>query len=323
LVLIAQGCGGSTQNARAAQPSTALYSDRVAGSIAEALLAAVALPPSTRRVAAPPPALAKKLGRPVNSEDSAKSVDRYAYWLSTEPPNTLLAYLAKHGPARRLVDRGYGGTAGKNEYWWEILAVPIPSPLAGPRELFVSIALDGSSRYAIRVDTVVAWHQHRPAQSLVPSSARWLQVSVIRPTFRALNPGEPSNPHRSFRNVTVVDAATVRAVARDINDLPVAEPAGPAPSCPAFGPGNTSDAPRYRLTFRSAAGASILARVGGRSGFVCATSGEAAATITTPQLPHGLQLTDHLTGVEVASGAGVSERLEVALHHQLHLKPEH
>lgn len=100
----------------------------------------------------------------------------------------------------------------------------------------------------------------------------WLQVSIISPAFRALNLGEPSNAHRSIRNVTVVDAATVRAVAQDVNDLPVAEPAGPAPGCPLSGLVNTSGAPRYRLTFRSAAGASVLVQVSGRSGFVCATA---------------------------------------------------
>jgi hypothetical protein len=205
----------------------------------------------------------------------------------------------------------------------ETLKVPLASALAGPRQLFVSIALDGPGRYAVRVDAVVAWHPTRPVQSLVPSTARWLEVKLTTPAYRALNPGEPSHPHVTTRSVITTDPSTVRAVARAVNEMPVAEPAGGRPpGCPAMSVANTEGAPRFLLTFRSGATSSNLAQVRGRSGFVCAPSGEAVAKITTPADPQGVLLTDHLILVEVVNEEGLTEHIELAFHHSLHLVPE-
>jgi hypothetical protein len=46
------------------------------------------------------------------------------------------------------------------------------------------------------------------------------------------------------------------------------------------------------------------------------------AKITTPELPHGILLTDHLNLAEVTRGEGLSERIEAAFHHKLGLVPE-
>jgi hypothetical protein len=323
LAMLVGGCGASARNATAeAKPSVALYSERAAAAVADALLAAVPLPADTQQVSQPPRAVAGKLGRSRNSEDSAKAVDRYAYWSSTDRPEALLSFIAKKGPIYKLETSGYGGTAGKTEGWSETLYAPLTSSLAGPRQLLVSIALDGSGHYAVRVDAVVAWHKRRPASSLVPATARWLNVTVTTPAFRALNPGEPSHPHTTTRSVIATAPATVRAVARAVNELPVAEPAGPDPSCPAMAYANTEGAPRFRLVFRSSASAGNLARVIGVSGHVCERGGEDTAKITTPEDPQGVQLTDHLTRVEVAEGEGLTEHIEVAFHHSLHLVPE-
>jgi hypothetical protein len=323
LVMLVGGCGASARDRTAeAKPSVPIYSQRAAAALADALLAAVPLPADTQHVSGPPPAVAGKLGRPINI-DEAKDVDRYAYWSSTDHPEALLSFLAKHGPFPKVEYSSSEGTAGKTESWSETLEVPLTSALAGPRQLFVEVALDGSGRYAVRVDAVVAWHPTRPVQSLVPPTARWLEVKLTTPAYRALNSGEPSHLHVTTRSVITTDPSTVRAVARAVNEMPVAEPGGGEPSCPAeVSVAKTEGALRFLLTFRSGATSRNLAQVRGHSGFVCAPAGEAVAKITTPEDPRGVLLTDHLILVEVVNEEGLTEHIELAFHHSLHLVPE-
>jgi hypothetical protein len=98
-------------------------------------------------------------------------------------------------------------------------------------------------------------------------------------------------------------------VARAVNEMPLAEPGG-------------DGAPRFLLTFRSSATSRNLAEVRAHSGFVCAPSGGAVAKITTPEDPQGVLLTDHLIAVEVVNEEGLTEHIELAFHHSLHLVPE-
>jgi hypothetical protein len=321
LAMLAGGCGAGARGARAeAKPSVPLYSEGAAAAVAGALLAAVPLPADTQQVSQPPQAVVGKLGRPANSEHSAQAVDRYAYWSSTYRPEAIISFIAKKGPIRKVAYGSYG--ASKTEGLFDAFDVPLASPLAGPRKLFVSIALDGSGHYAVRVDAVVAWHKRRPANSLVPTTARWLKVTITTPAYRALNLGEPSHAHATTRNVVTTAPATVLAAARAVNELPVAEPAGPTPSCPAMAYANTVDAPRYRLVFRSSASAGNLVRVIGVSGYVCERGGADTAKITTPEDPQGLQVTDHLNTIGPSKGEGLTEHIELAFHHSLQLVPE-
>jgi hypothetical protein len=322
LAMLVGGCGGSARDATAeAKPSVPIYSEGAAAVVADALLAVVPLPADTQHVSGPPRAIAGKLGRPINI-DEPKDVDRYAYWSSTDRPEAMLAFLARKGPFPNIQYSGSGGTAGKTESWSETLDVPLTSALAGPRQLFVSVVRDGSGRYAVRVDAVVAWHLRRPVRSLMPPTARWLEVKLTTPAYRALNPGEPSHLHVTTRSVITTDPSTVRAVARAVNEMPVAEPGGGGVNCPAMSVANTEGAPRFLLSFRSGATSSNLAQVRGHSGFVCTPSGGAVAKITTPEDPQGVLLTDHLILVEVVNEEGLTEHIELAFHHSLHLVPE-
>ena len=319
LGLVAAACGKSDgSNVRMAQavPSAPLYSEGAAAAVADSLLTAVRLPAKTSRVAQLPPAAAKRLGRPGNSERFAKSVDRHSYWISTDHPQAILALLTAKGPAPKLEYSGYGGVRGGTEEWSETLAVPTAAPLSGPRQLFVSIALAGGSRYAVRIDAVVAWHQRRPASSLVPATARWLQVTVVEPAFHGFR-GEPSRRRRTRRLVTTALPA-VQAVADAVNELPVVEPAGPVPSCPAMSVANTVARPKVILAFRKNSSGSNLAEVITDSGYVCARAGEASAKITTPE-QRGLLLTDHLNSVTVPERASLTDYIEAALDRKLHL----
>jgi hypothetical protein len=317
------GCGGGRTRAATHDASrTALYSEPAAAAAAQALLAAVPLPPRTRAVASAPTGAAEVFGRPALGPplnvDAAKAVDRHAFWISRERPQAVLAFIAAHAPAR-LDYRVYGGSAGRTEEWSETLAVPLASDLDGPRQVFVAAVLDSPSRYALRIDAVAAWHRRRTAASLVPPSARWLQVRVRAPAFRALNPGERSRPHAIHKTVVTSSLAVVQAAARAVNQLPLAEPGKGIPSCPEMG---FERPPVFQLAFRESPSGPALAVVRGASGHKCERNGSATAEITTPALAHGVLLTDHLNGIGPRNGEGLAERLEAAFGHRLGLTPE-
>ena len=110
---------------------------------------------------------------------------------------------------------------------------------------------------------------------------------------------------------------TVQAVAHAVNELPVAEPTGPAPSCPAMSVANTFARSKVILTFRKIPSGSNLAEVITDSGHACSRAGEASATITTWRQPGGLLLTDHLNSITVPAGASLANHIEAALDHRL------
>lgn len=188
--------------------------------------------------------------------------------------------------------------------------------------LLAAVPLPADTQRVSEPPQAVAGKLGRPANSLVGATARWLMVTITTPAYRALNPGEPSHAHTTTRSVITTAPATVRAVARAVDELPLAEPAGAAPQCPEEGFANTVDAPSFRLTFRTSASAGNLARVIGVSGYVCERGGEDTAKITTPEDPQGLQLTNHLNTIGPSEGEGLTEHIELAFRHSLHLVPE-
>jgi hypothetical protein len=110
----------------------------------------------------------------------------------------------------------------------------------------------------------------------------------------------------------------VQAVADAVNELPVAEPAGPVPSCPAMSVANTVARPKVILAFRKISSGSNLAEVVTDSGYVCTRAGEASVKITTSE-QRGLLLTDHLNSVTVPERASLTGHIEAALDRKLHL----
>jgi hypothetical protein len=283
--------------------------------VASELLKHVALPPGSMRVERPPSGVRGLLGRPLGTR-FAHVVDRHAFWTANKSPRAVLAFVLAHAPSgARMVTSGSGEQYGRAYYWWEEINVPGQTSAVQPQRLTVAIVRMGSRSFALRVDARVAWHLARPANSLVPSTAAWLKVTVVEPGFRGL-PGETSRPRRT-RSLTTTDAHTVQTVARAVNELPVAEPAGPVPSCPATSV-NAMGSPKLILTFRKNPLGSDLAHVTAAGSSVCSRVGEATATITTPE-QRGLLLTDHLTSISELEGTSLADHIEAALDHRLQL----
>jgi hypothetical protein len=235
-----------------------------------------------------------------------------AYWVSLESPNGVLAFIKAHAPeGARESSSGYGGTEGRNEFWFAHFDVPTKTPLAGPRALSIEIALAPQGHYAVRLDAVVAWHRRRQADSLVPGNAKWLKATVTQRTslFTA------RAKRRTLQTVLVSDPPVVHAVAQAVNALPFAEPAGPAPSCPAV----TEPRAFVHLTFRASALSAALAKVLVENNG-CSRGGEASVWIRVRDHQE-VALTDHLGGLVVAlEGTSLIDRIEQPLGHRLHLR---
>jgi hypothetical protein len=105
--LSASGCGGSGDNL-----SAPIYSAAVAKTEAERL-ADIPLPRRTERVPSPPSSAAKLLQRSRNTERYAREQIQTRYWLTSERPEPLLAFIKanapqRHGEAHRLSIRSKG-----------------------------------------------------------------------------------------------------------------------------------------------------------------------------------------------------------------------
>jgi hypothetical protein len=72
----------------------------------------------------------------------------------------------------------------------------------------------------------------RPAYSLIPTSARWLDATVTKRS----SPLRHRSKERTFRTVVATNPSVVQAVAQAVNTLPLAHAEGPVPSCPVYSP---------------------------------------------------------------------------------------
>jgi hypothetical protein len=150
----------------------------------------------------------------------------------------------------------------------------------------------------------------RPADSLIPTSARWLEVTVTQRS----SPLRYRSKERTLRTVVATNPAIVHAVADAVNALPRAHPEGPVASCPIYSP------PFVHLTFRTTASSAALARVlidteecgraGGATAWINTVNdrtlvNERSRELTDSRAPNGRKLIDHI---------------EAALGHRLHLR---
>lgn len=193
------------------------------------------------------------LDRPPPAEAFAHSVDRHEIGVADLSANAMLAFVSAHPPAGgRLLRTGSDERRGRTHYRFVEYDVPSATRELGPQRLTVAVASDEAHELALRVDARVAWRVARPAGSTIPVGARYLTAVVAPPTTSGgRTMGRPVGPRRHLSG-----SRAVARVVRAIDDLPLAEPAGPPPSCP------PQDGELYVwLELRASVGGRVLARV--------------------------------------------------------------
>jgi hypothetical protein len=296
-IVLVSGCGNALGVSRGRTPRVVTSEPAaLAAHAASDLLRHLVLPPGTARLVRLPSSVQGLLSQPAPSEPFTHIVDRHGFWISRESPAGLLAFAARHIPdGARLIHTGNLERKGRAYYWWEEFDLPTKAGALRPQRLSFAVADAGSHGLALRVDARVVWHPARPGDSLVPSKAKWLTVTVARPIVFS---GHTRGP-RVARALVVNNTRAVQTVVRAVNGLPVAEPTGPVPSCPA------QDGEVYVwLIFREVQHGPALAYVQADP-YDC---GKATAWITIPGRPR-LALTGSKSLIHVIEKA-VGSRLE-------------
>lgn len=227
------GCG-RTQPARAPLNRTnmQLTADRVALSLprselaqidAKQLLGRVRLPKGSTRVAGQPSGDENLLGSPGESVGDPNLIDLHQFYVVTEDPTDVFAFVQSHRPAgSTLSGSGTGSSSGTTtNQWFVSYGWPPISTVLDTRTLVISIAplVDGGS--GIRVDAQVTWLPPKPAADLIGKGATVLTAVLSK----GLNPGEAGHAP-----VTTTDPGKIEAIRNFINSLGVVPPG--ARMCP-------------------------------------------------------------------------------------------
>jgi hypothetical protein len=225
-----------------------------AGKTAEAILASVPTPPGGDRLAAPPSLPAPQ--SPSIYVVAAWEAHLTAYLEAPDSPRAVLAWEVAHVP------RAYTAVCGSPgpPPWscgFEIPSPGVPLGIASQgvllgRMLNVEVASAGGGRTGIRLDAWVAWVQPRPANDVIPPTARTVTIA-------------DRDDDRLPAPVTSGDPATVRKLVALINGLALSTEAVGTPCPPGY------NLVVLTLTFRARPGGPVLALA--QTGQACYTVG--------------------------------------------------
>jgi hypothetical protein len=221
----------------------------LAASDAAQSLQLLQLPDGATRVTDNPAAEPALLDAPgVGAPATPNLVDQHEFWRVPGAPQDVIAWLKAHRPVgSRIFAEGSGGKNGTPAVWSVEFDRKPAAGLLSQRGLSVTAARAGDGATALRVDALVVWVTQRPATERVPAGARSIDVLVTGPN------------HEHLSNFSVGTRASVAAVARLLNRLPVIQPG--VFLCP------LDRGLHVHLTFRGTGGraalASALATIGG------------------------------------------------------------
>ena len=206
-----------------------------------ARLEALRLPPSATRLEKAPRGGDGELRGPFIEPQTPNLLDRSALWSVPGKPREALALIRAHPPrGSSLKIESSSRDRGVTTSWSIGFEWPPIEGIAGERVLLVTAVATATGETALRLDAQSVWIVPRPASEQVPAASRFLELSVGRPGSQA-------------RELSIVDAHTVRRIAASINELPIVQPG--VTSCPA----EFLHPVIVRLTFRAARGARALA----------------------------------------------------------------
>ncbi len=286
------GAAGARSGGSATPPAAKPIQPRneiVAEIDAEAHLTALSLPADAVRSDREPAGDGGTLAHPLSGAPATPNViDDHHWWVLTESPSSVLAYVQAHPPRGGRPGLG-GGSAGGGRpsvtgigFTWPA----IPRRLSTRWLLIEAVRLaDGST--GVRADSEVVWIKPPPASEHIPAGSRRLVLVTKR--FGRLIQGP----------LTVTAPGAIHRVVRLLNALPAAQPGVFA--CPA------DSGSRIRLAFYGGA------RAGPRPLAVAVVDPDGCGLVTLtirghrePALAGGATLARrliHALGVEVDTGA--------------------
>jgi hypothetical protein len=206
------GCASAT--APATGPGADPAASQVAASTPKAQAAAEAKrilatfrPPAGATRISARPAGASLLAKPADTPETPNLLDQVEWWRTTGDPQTVATSIEAPAGSVGRGQSSSGGPTGSTygvEFDWPADAV------LDARQLQVSTVADGSQTI-IRVDAVVTWLPVRPADSIVPATAKVVTVTYTPGLSRGTKVGP----------ITSSDPAVVAQVVAAVNDQPM------------------------------------------------------------------------------------------------------
>ena len=240
LAMVAMGTGGAGPGS-AGSAGSARANRRAAERDAAQLFSHVVLPATATVSAGEPAGDHHYLSRPGQVPAAVNVTDRHGWWTVPEDPALVSAFLGRHQP--KGTHGVIGGVGDGPQLSTESVAFELASTgrAVGTRWLVVAMTNLPGDRTGVRVDAEVQWLIPRPPGERIPSSARVLEVTVMR-------------PHRPpTSEVSVTRVAQVRRIASLIDGLKTEQPG--ALDC-----AGRADDPVVTFTFRAVEGGRVLAR---------------------------------------------------------------
>jgi hypothetical protein len=196
-------------------------------------------PPGSHRVPSLPKSL--NLNGPFSTIGSPNFFDVHDLWVSSEPVESVRAYLAGHNPpgAKGSLSGSEGGREGT--YRWDYgYDWPELPGVASDREMLVGVVARPGGGSALRVDAQGVWVEPKPETERIPAGVRFLEVVET----------QGGKTHRA----RTANAAKIAAVTKLLDGFAIVQRSGPH-GCTLI----PSDQATLKATFRAAPGGPVLA----------------------------------------------------------------
>lgn len=196
-------------------------------------------PPHSHRVHALPNSL--HLNGPGFSVDSPRFLDLRAFWVTSEPVESVRAYLKEHTPP----GASHGLTAEQGDrsgtYRWDYgYDWPELANVANNREMFVGLVARPDGGSALRVDSQATYIEPKPKGQRIPARAAYLEAEEVL--------------GKEVRVVGTANAAKIAATAKLIDGFSIVQDNGGI-ECGAI----PSERVTLKGTFRASPGGRVLA----------------------------------------------------------------
>jgi hypothetical protein len=196
-------------------------------------------PPNSHRVHALPRSL--HLNGPFSTIGSPRFIGVHAFWVSSEPVESVRAYLETHAPpgASHSLSGEEGGRSGT--YRWDYgYEWPELANVADNREMLVGVVARPGGGSALRADAQATYVEPKPKGQQIPAGAGYLEAEEVL--------------GKKTRVIGTASAAKIAATAKLIDGFPIVQDNGGI-ECGAI----PSERVTLKGTFRASPGGPVLA----------------------------------------------------------------